>query len=102
MAISGGDGGITLTTNVDQSGLKKGLVSMKSSANSANAIFSKLAKTIAVAFSVKKIYDFGKAIVDKKLHTGFVNAMDYGDEEKDAQGTITNGYSYVYTTLQLF
>lgn len=46
-------------------------------------------------------FAFGKATVDKKLHSGFVNAMDYGDEEKDAQGTITNGYSYVYIPVKI-
>lgn len=45
MAISGGDGSIILTTNVDQTGLKKGLGSMEKTAKSSSA---KIAKSFAV------------------------------------------------------
>lgn len=46
-------------------------------------------------------FEFGKATVDKKLHSGFVNVMDYGDDEKDEQGTIMNEYSYVYIPVKI-
>ena len=55
MATSG-DGSIILKTKVDQSGLKSGLSGM-------TGIISKVGTALAAAFAVKKIYDFGKAVV---------------------------------------
>ena len=57
MAIGQSDGSIILKTKVDTKGLKSGMSSMQSA-------IGKIGKTIAVAFSVKKIYDFVKATTD--------------------------------------
>ena len=49
MAISGGDGSIVLTTNVDQSGLKKGLGSMKKLGATAGKAFLAIGAAAAAA-----------------------------------------------------
>ena len=49
MAISGGDGSIILTTNVDQSGLKKGLGSMKNLVATAGKAFLAIGAAAATA-----------------------------------------------------
>lgn len=56
MAISGGDGSIILTTKVDQSGLNKGMASLKGAV-------TKLGATIGVAFGVRALVQFGKRAV---------------------------------------
>ena len=58
MAISGGDGSIILTTKVDESGLKRGILSMKSGAKSLTSTFSKLGGVIGAAFSIRAIVQF--------------------------------------------
>lgn len=58
MAISGGDGSIILTTKVDESGLKRGILSMKSGARSLTSTFSKLGGVIGAAFSISTIVRF--------------------------------------------
>ena len=60
MAIANVDGSIVLTTKVDQSGLKKGMTTMKSEVSSLAGSFGKLAKAIGVAFSVNAIINFSK------------------------------------------
>lgn len=64
MAISGGDGSIILTTKVDNSGLNKGMVSIKNSAKSLMGTVSKLGAAIGVAFSVSALINFGKAAIN--------------------------------------
>lgn len=56
MAILGGDGSITLTTKVDQSGLNTGMASLKDAA-------TKLGVIIGAAFSVRALVQFGKQAV---------------------------------------
>lgn len=67
MAISNADGSITLTTKVDQSGLKKGMSTIKNSTSSAkNGVSSltnavgKLGAAIGIAFSVGALIKFSK------------------------------------------
>ena len=56
MALSGGDGSIILGTKVDTKGLNQGL-------NSIQGTVKTVGKALAAAFAIKKIYDFGKAVV---------------------------------------
>ena len=56
MAILGGDGSITLTTKVDQSGLNTGMASLKDAV-------TKLGVIIGAAFSVRALVQFGKQAV---------------------------------------
>ena len=60
MAISGGDGSIILTTQVDQTGLKKGMTSMQKGVKSLSSSFKALGSTIAAVFSVTAIIRFSK------------------------------------------
>lgn len=60
MAISGGDGSIILTTKVDQSGLIKGMSSIKSTSKSLTHSFKALGGALAAAFSVTAILNFSK------------------------------------------
>lgn len=63
MAISGGDGSIILTTEVDQTGLKRGMSSMKGQAQGLSKSFGKLGLAIAGAFSVGVLVNFGKQAI---------------------------------------
>lgn len=63
MAISGGDGSIILTTQVDQTGLKRGMASMKSGVSSLSKSFTKIGAAIGVAFGVGALVKFGKQAV---------------------------------------
>lgn len=56
MAILGGDGSIILTTKIDQSGLYKGMASLKGA-------ITKLGAAIGVAFGVRALVQFGKQAV---------------------------------------
>lgn len=60
MAISGGDGSIILATQVDPTGLTRGLSSIRSNIQKTSSGFSKLGGIIATAFSVHKIIQFSK------------------------------------------
>lgn len=63
MAISGGDGSIILTTQVDQTGLKRGMASMKSGVAGLSKSFAKIGAAIGVAFGVGALINFGKQAV---------------------------------------
>ena len=63
MAISGGDGSIILTTQVDQTGLKRGMASMKSGVAGLSKSFTKIGAAIGVAFGVSALIKFGKQAV---------------------------------------
>lgn len=63
MAISGGDGSIILTTQVDQTGLKRGMASMKSGIAGLSKSFTKIGAAIGVAFGVGALIKFGKQAV---------------------------------------
>ena len=63
MAISGGDGSIILTTQVDQTGLNRGMASMKSGVSSLAKSFTKIGAAIGVAFGVGALIKFGKQAV---------------------------------------
>ncbi len=60
MAIAGGDGSIILTTKVDQTGLNKGMSTMKNKVKSLTGVFSTLGGVIATAFSITAIVNFSK------------------------------------------
>ena len=60
MAIAGGDGSIILTTKVDQTGLNKGMSTMKSRVKSLTGVFGTLGGVIATAFSITAIVNFSK------------------------------------------
>lgn len=60
MAIANADGSIVLTTKVDQSGLRKGMSTMKGGVSSLTGAFGKLAGAIGIAFSVGAIVKFSK------------------------------------------
>ena len=60
MAIANADGSIVLTTKVDQSGLKKGMSTMKGGVSSLVSSFGKLGAAIGVAFSVGALIKFSK------------------------------------------
>ena len=64
MAIINTDGSIVLTTKVDQSGLKKGMSTMKSGVASLIGSLGKLAAAVGVAFSVSAIVKFSKESSD--------------------------------------
>lgn len=63
MAISGGDGSIVLTTQIDQTGLKRGMASMKSGVAGLSKSFAKIGAAIGVAFGVGALINFGKQAV---------------------------------------
>lgn len=63
MAISGGDGSIILTTQVDQTGLSRGMAAMKSGVSSLSKSFTKLGAAIGVTFGVGALIKFGKQAV---------------------------------------
>lgn len=60
MEIANADGSIVLMTKVDQSGLKKGMSTMKSGVSSLIGSLGKLAAAVGVAFSVGAIVKFSK------------------------------------------
>ena len=63
MAIRGGDGSIILTTQVDQTGLKRGMASMKSGVSALSKSFTKIGAAIGVALGVGALIKFGKQAV---------------------------------------
>lgn len=63
MAISGGDGSIILTTQIDQTGLNRGMASMKSGVSALSKSFTKIGAAIGVAFGVGALIKFGKQAV---------------------------------------
>ena len=60
MAIRGGDGSIILTTQVDQTGINRGITSMRSGVKSLSSSFKALGSTIAGVFSISAIISFSK------------------------------------------
>lgn len=58
MAISHSDGSITLLTEVDTSGIKKGMNSIKSNSSSVMSSLDNLGKKIITVFSVQKLLQF--------------------------------------------
>lgn len=60
MAITNADGSIVLTTKIDQTGLKKGMSTMKAGVSSTTSALGKLGKAVGLAFSVAAIVKFSK------------------------------------------
>lgn len=58
MAIRNSDGSIVLTTEVDTSGVKKGMTAIKNNSSSVMSSLDKLGKKIIAVFSVQKLLQF--------------------------------------------
>ena len=81
MAISGGDGSIILTTNVDQSGLKKGLGSMKKLGATAGKAFLAIGAAAATAtVAITKMAT--SAYADYEQLVGGVETLFKGSADK--------------------
>lgn len=57
------DGSIIIETEVDSSGLKKGMASINKQANTMKTSFAGIGKAVVAAFAVKVLVDFGKQAV---------------------------------------
>ena len=112
MAISGGDGSIILTTKVDESGIKNFGKNAKTSTKNIGESFKKLGQVIATAFAVKKIYEFGKAIVsayaDYEQLVGGVETLfgkssekmlEYANQAYKTAGLSANAYMETATSF---
>lgn len=60
MAISNSDGSIILTTELDTTGLRKDIASLKSSMSNISGLFKKVANAVAATFSVKALVNFSR------------------------------------------
>ena len=58
------DGRVVIDTALDNKGFNKGVKSLGKDMNGLNNVAGKLAKTMAAAFSVKAVLDFGRACVE--------------------------------------
>ena len=112
MAISGSDGSIILTTKVDESGIKNFGKNAKTSTKNIGESFKKLGQVIATAFAVKKIYEFGKAIVsayaDYEQLVGGVETLfgesskkmlEYANQAYKTAGLSANAYMETATSF---
>ena len=112
MAISGGDGSIILTTKVDESGIKNFGKNAKTSTKNIGESFKKLGQVIATVFAVKKIYEFGKAIVsayaDYEQLVGGVETLfgkssekmlEYANQAYKTAGLSANAYMETATSF---
>lgn len=107
MAISGGDGSITLTTKVDEGGLKKGLSSLKNGVGTFGKAFA-----VAGAAGVRAFADITKAAVDSYaeyeqlkggVETLFKDSADvlmgYADKAYQTAGLSANDYMTTVTSF---
>lgn len=69
MTSVGSDGSIILSTKVDQSGLKKGMTSMKNGVASISKAFLALGTTIATVFSITAFLNYSKAAGEMATQT---------------------------------
>lgn len=63
MAIGSGDGSIILTTQIDQTGLRQGMASMKGNVQGLARSFTKLGVIIGGVFAGKSLINFGKQAI---------------------------------------
>ena len=61
MAVSGSDGSIILTTQIDTSGINKGLKSIDAGVKSTSNVLARMGGLLATAFSVNALMNFSKA-----------------------------------------
>lgn len=64
MAVTNADGTIILKTQVDQTGLNKGLTTMKSGVKSLTGAFMKLGSVVGLAMGIKALVQFGKEAIN--------------------------------------
>ena len=111
MAISGGDGSIILTTNVDQSGLKKGLVSMGKTAKSFGAGVAKgfavigaaaATATVAITKMATSAYaDYEQLVggVETLFKGSAQKVVDYANDAFYTAGVSANEYMQQVTSF---
>lgn len=58
------DGKVTISTQLDNSGLKKGINGISGSLGGLKGVLGKIGAAVGAAFAVKKLVDFGKAAVE--------------------------------------
>lgn len=100
MATVGGDGSITLTTNVDQSGLKKGFASMKSFAKTAGKAFLAIGAAAATAsvaitkMAVSAYADYEQLVggVETLFKDSASKVLKYANEAYKTTGQSANEY----------
>ena len=100
MAISGGDGSIVLTTNVDQSGLKKGLGSMKKLGATAGKAFLAIGAAAATAtvavtkMAVSAYADYEQLVggVETLFKGSAKKVVDYANDAFATAGMSANQY----------
>nr|DAS38155.1 MAG TPA: minor tail protein [Caudoviricetes sp.] len=78
------DGKVIIDTELDNSGFKQGLSGLKSQCNGLKSVISSIGKTVAVAFSVVAIINFGRESV--KAASDLSNAMLGLQSIMDGQG----------------
>ena len=64
MAITNADGSIILKTKVDQTGLNKGMATMKSGVKSLTGAFVKLGSAVGLAMGISAMVQFGKEAIN--------------------------------------
>ena len=64
MAVTNADGSIILKTKVDQTGLNKGMVTMKSGVKSLTGAFMKLGSAVGLAMGIGALVQFGKEAIN--------------------------------------
>jgi hypothetical protein len=64
MAVSNADGSIILKTQVDQTGLNKGMATMKSGVKSLTGAFVKLGSAVGLAMGISAMVQFGKEAIN--------------------------------------
>ena len=69
MAISKSDGSIILTTQVDTSGINKGLGNIRNGVKNTSNTLAKMGSLLAMAFSVSALTNFSKAASDLAANT---------------------------------
>lgn len=76
------DGKVTISTQLDNSGLKKGINGISGSLGGLKGVLGKISTAIGAAFAVKKLVDFGKASIELGSNVAEVqNVVDvaFGD-----------------------
>ena len=64
MAVSNADGSIILKTKVDQTGLNKGMATMKSGVKSLTGAFMNLGSAVGLAMGISAMVQFGKEAIN--------------------------------------
>ena len=107
MAISGGDGSIILTTKVDETGLKKGLVSLKKLGATAGKAFLAIgaaagAATVAITkMAVSAYADYEQLVggVETLFKGSAQKVVDYANDAFYTAGVSANEYMQQVTSF---